>query len=69
MSRRRWWLYGVGGTAGLVVLALVTVGAVLTALWFVVLYARVGPIPGAKVVRPVDDMGGLVGAHDASTGK
>ncbi len=58
-----------GGTAGLVALALITAGAVLTALWFVIIYAKVGPIPGAKVVRPVDDLGGLVGSHDGNASK
>jgi hypothetical protein len=61
MAHRTWWFYGVGGTVAAVVLGALTIAAVLISTWFVILYAKVGPIPGQKVVRPVDDMGGLVG--------
>jgi hypothetical protein len=60
MSRKRsWWIYGLGGAGALAWLALLTIGAVVLSTWFVVLYAKRGPIPGQPVIRPVDDFGGL----------
>ena len=66
MKRRSWWIYGIAGTGATLVLAGLTLAAVLISTWFVVLYAKAGPIPGRKVVRPVDDLGGLVGSPHPS---